>query len=93
MTVHLRNPHYPETEMNMAACNDPAGRHTSSPGEVTCFVCRKTNVFLNLQRGVGGPTPTEEIPTLLRGVIAQCESLLELHERAQLTTTTHESEH
>lgn len=34
---------------------------SNTHGRVTCFACRRTPVFIESQRGVGGPTPLGEV--------------------------------
>ena len=90
MIVHLQLPGW--DELDPAPCGEQYGVYSSSPGEVTCWRCRKTSIFRTFQLGGGPPPPTNnDIPTLLRRVIADCESMLALHEQAQ-RITTHESE-
>ena len=59
ITVHFR---FPDKPTGPSACGAPYGTRTGVPGEVTCFACRKTPVFLDAQR--------YDTPVKLSGVMA-----------------------
>jgi hypothetical protein len=59
--------------------------HTEDVGKVTCFGCRKTEVFKADQlEGVGTPTPLpqREMPRLLKDIVAEDPVLVDLNNRA-----------
>jgi hypothetical protein len=59
------------------ACRDHGDEITTSTrhGEVTCFACRKSAAFLEYPKGVGTPTPLDQ-------VIAESPEMQELSARA-----------
>jgi hypothetical protein len=78
--IHFR---WPDKPLGPAACGAQYDGRTSSPGEVTCFACRRTPVFLQ-EQGVGTPTPLpqREMPRLLKDIVTEDPELSAMNERA-----------
>jgi hypothetical protein len=78
--IHYR---WPDKPLGPAACGAQYDGRTSSPGEVTCFACRRTPVFLQ-EQGVGTPTPLpqRQMPRLLKDIVVEDPELSELERKA-----------
>lgn len=81
--IHYR---WPDSDVAPPACGIqeyPEVFTTARTGEVTCFACRRSQVFLQ-EQGVGTPTPLpqRQTPKLLKEIIAEDPQLSTLHGEA-----------
>jgi hypothetical protein len=80
--------HYRAPGTTGTACdqhNPEAVQHSDTdPGGVTCFACRKTDIFKAGQMRVGTPTPLpqRQAPKLLKDIVAEDPELSELERKA-----------
>ena len=80
--IHFR---WPDRPLGPAACGEQYGGRTSHPGEVTCFACRRTPVFVAEQ---DKPLPQRvapaplTAPVKLSGVMQQDPVMAEMYAEA-----------
>jgi hypothetical protein len=78
--------HYLRPGLSQVACTlrgTVTIEHSNDPGKVTCFACRKADVFKQAQREPAR-LPQREMPTLLREVLAESPDLAAINSKAWL---------